>query len=176
MRRMYPSHRFTFNTQSTHQNMKRGATFSECGNYRYVLWRIWDESKPMAMCVGLNPSTANGEKDDHTIRLLIKYIGELGFGGFRMMNLYALIDSKPEALSACPDPVKENDKYLQLIAEDSDEIIFCWGQFKQAEWRAKKVKAMFPNSKCFMKSKSGTPVHPRKLGYIKDYKPELIDF
>jgi hypothetical protein len=26
-----------------------GADFSECGKYRYKLWRIWDENKPLAM-------------------------------------------------------------------------------------------------------------------------------
>lgn len=31
-----------------------GAEFSECGKYRYKLWRIWDDKLPLAMCIGLN--------------------------------------------------------------------------------------------------------------------------
>ncbi len=31
-----------------------GAEFSECRQYRYALWRMWDRSKPPVMFVGLN--------------------------------------------------------------------------------------------------------------------------
>ena len=66
--------------------MKKGAEFSKCGKYRYVLWRIWDESKPIAMCIGLNPSTANHETNDPTIRQLIDRLEYLGYGGFKIKN------------------------------------------------------------------------------------------
>ncbi len=75
------------------KDMIRLAKFSDCGQYRYWLLRAWDESKPEAMCIGLNPSTANSEKDDATIRILCDAMGQLGFGGFYMCNLYALIQS-----------------------------------------------------------------------------------
>lgn len=48
-----------------------GAEFSKCGKYRYKLWRIWDNTKPLAMCIGLNPSTANAYDND---QLLGNYI------------------------------------------------------------------------------------------------------
>ena len=44
-----------------------GAELSECRTYRYVLWRIWDNSKPKIMFIGLNPSTADENTDDNTI-------------------------------------------------------------------------------------------------------------
>jgi hypothetical protein len=47
--------------------MKTDAKLSDCRKYRFALWRTWDESKPYAMFVGLNPSTA-----DETEK---KYIG-----------------------------------------------------------------------------------------------------
>jgi hypothetical protein len=153
--------------------MIREAEFSECGKYRYVLSRIWDETKPMAMCIGLNPSTANGVKDDHTIRLLIKYIGQLGFGGFYMCNVYALISSKPEVLTSSPDPVANNAHWLNVTAFKSQTIIFCWGSFSQAEWRGKQLAKLFPDAKCFGKTANGSPWHPRHMGYIKDYVPSL---
>ena len=65
-----------------------GAEFSQCGKYRYKLWRIWNPEMPLAMCIGLNPSTANAEKDDHTIRILRDVLRQIGFGGFYMMNLF----------------------------------------------------------------------------------------
>ena len=58
------------------------AIFSEERNYRYVLWRIWDKTKPKAMIIGLNPSTANENADDPTIRRLKSIMRYNGFGGF----------------------------------------------------------------------------------------------
>jgi hypothetical protein len=86
-----------------------GADFSSCGNYRYSLWRIWDEKLPLAMCIGLNPSTANDNKNDQTISYLIKMLRILGYGGFYMTNLFAWISPNPSDLLTCPDPVGEND-------------------------------------------------------------------
>ena len=64
-----------------------GAEFSKCGKYRYKLWRIWNTELKLAMCIGLNPSTANANKNDQTISYLIKMLSILGYGGFYMMNL-----------------------------------------------------------------------------------------
>lgn len=75
-----------------------GANFSACGKFRYKLWRIWDESLPTAMCIGLNPSTANSEKNDATIRILITMLPKLNYGGFYMMNCFPFITSNPEFL------------------------------------------------------------------------------
>lgn len=143
--------------------MKRAAIFSQCRNYRYTLCRIWDESKTIVMCVGLNPSTANAESDDPTIRSLIRILTNLGFGGLQMVNLFALISPDPTALRTCPDPVKDNDKYIINISNQCEVIVFCWGNFKQAEYRATKLKQWFPSAMCFGKNSSGTPKHPLYL-------------
>src|SRR5688500_9378076 len=74
--------------------MIKGADFSKCRNYRYCLYRFWDFSKPKVMCIGLNPSTANGETDDPTIRDLTRITQHLGYGGFYMMNLFAFVSSR----------------------------------------------------------------------------------
>lgn len=145
--------------------MKAGADFSSCGKYRYALWRIWDDSKKVAMCIGLNPSTANGTKDDPTIRLLTAHLTDLGYGGFRMVNLYALVSPKPQALFDSPDPLGRNDDWLAIQAHLSQEIIFCWGSFKGIEIRVKKMKAMFPDALCFGKAKNGAPLHPMAMMY-----------
>lgn len=140
--------------------MEKGATFSDCGKYRYMLWRIWDNTLPMVMCIGLNPSTANADKDDTTITNLIKLLPEHGYGGFYMMNLFALISSKPEDLRVCPDPVKANDTYLYHLSMKCRDVIFCWGSFKQAAYRVKQVVSYFPNALCFGKTPKGHPLHP----------------
>lgn len=155
----------------------KGAEFSECGKYRYRLWRIWDESKPTAMCIGLNPSTANASKNDNTINILIRVLKSLGYGGFYMMNLFAWISSKPEDLLTCDDPLNGNDWHLAETSKKCDDIIFCWGNFKQATDRIKVVTDVFKTAKCFGFNANGTPWHPRALSYkgLLD-KPELINY
>lgn len=151
--------------------MIKDAVFSECGKYRYLLVRVWNAELSPAVCIGLNPSTANAENDDPTIRNLTRILQNAGYGGLYMMNLFAMISPNPNDLRACPDPVKENDDWLLKMAA-GQQVVFCWGNFKQAEYRAKKIKTMFPASKCFGKNSNGSPKHPL---YLKG-QTQLIDF
>lgn len=153
------------------------AEFSECGKYRYALHRLWDYSKPVAMCIGLNPSTANAEENDPTISNLMRILHKNGYGGLYMMNLFALISPNPDDLRACPDPVKDNDKWIHTIRPLCDEVIFCWGNFKQAGYRSKIMVQMYHEALCFGKNKNGSPKHPLylknnvKLNYYGLTKP-----
>lgn len=146
--------------------MIKYAKFSEDKKYRYVLARLWDETKPNVICIGLNPSTANEETDDPTIGRLTNVLMNLNFGGFYMMNLYALITPKPELLFNVSDAIGENDKWLINKLEVVDKVIFCWGGFKGIEHRVKKVKEIIPKNipvQCFGKNKDGSPWHPSPL-------------
>ena len=68
--------------------MTRLATFSTCGRYRYTLTRIWGEPDgERAAFILLNPSTADAEKDDPTIRRYIAYARAWGFAGVEILNL-----------------------------------------------------------------------------------------
>jgi len=155
-----------------------GAEFSECKKYRYKLWRIWDTSKPKAMCIGLNPSTANDKKNDSTINILIRVLKHLGYGGFYMTNLFAWISSNPQDLLICENPLGDNDVKLKEVEAICADVIVCWGGFKQAEERIKQVLPNYPNAKCFGVNENGTPFHPRALSYIKGMlnSPQLIDY
>lgn len=149
----------------------RESTFSECGKYRYVLTRIWDDTKPFAMCIGLNPSKAGrkdkdgNEEDDATISLLIRHLRVLGYGGLKMVNLYAFISTKPRALFETPDPLGQNDMWIETTAHTVQDVIFCWGAFKNIEFRAKKMIQKLPDGLCFGKTKNGSPIHPLALMY-----------
>lgn len=146
---------------------RKGAEFSECGNYRYKLWRIWDNTKPLAMCIGLNPSTANSEKDDATIHILNNSLYKLGYGGFYMMNLFSFISPTPKDLLTCHDPIADTYGKLVEVGQLCNDIIFCWGTFPMATERAKLVLPDFKNPLCFGINKNGTPFHPRAMVYIK---------
>jgi hypothetical protein len=138
-----------------------GATFSPCRNYRYALWRIWEPNKPLALFVGLNPSTANETTDDPTIRKVRSIVKDWGYGGFYMMNLFAWVSKEPKDLETCPDPIgQQNNMYLQVQAGKCARVVFAWGQFEQAKKRAQEVAGLFPGGLALKVNNDGSPRHP----------------
>lgn len=57
----------------TDRTVQKDAVISECTRYRYKLTRRWDGANPMLPVCMLNPSTADHEKDDPTIRELTHF-------------------------------------------------------------------------------------------------------
>jgi len=157
--------------------MIRTAQFSDCMKYRYTLYRQWSD-EPKVMCIGLNPSTANGATDDATINRLCNVLPYHRYGAFYMVNLYALITPHPEVLFSVPDPMGENEKWIYDTAAKCDEIIFCWGNFKGIGYRANQMKKRFPQAWCFGHNADGSPWHPRALHYkgIQSHDVQLIRF
>lgn len=137
-----------------------GAEFSECGQYRYGLWRKWDEDKPNIMFIGLNPSTATETMDDPTIRRVKRFAMDWGYGGVYMCNLFAFISAYPNDLKTCDDPIADNDLWLIYFATMCKDVLFAWGSFPEATERAKIVSDMFPAAVCLGLNKNGTPKHP----------------
>lgn len=156
-----------------------GASFSDCRQYRYALWRIWDESKPLVMFIGLNPSTASESSDDPTIRRVKSIAKNLGFGGVYMMNCFPLVSTDPSVLESFYDAGSihdtkdiENMRWLLYVSKKCTEIIFAWGNFKEAEGRGQSLAGYFKNAKALHINKNGSPKHPL---YCKaDIKP--VDF
>ena len=156
---------------------QQGAIFSEDRNYRYKLWRIWEETKPKAMCVGLNPSTADEFKSDPTITILTKMLNKLGYGGFYMTNLFAWVSSDPKDLLSCRDPIGDNDRTLVEVAALCDDVIVCWGSFSELENRIEETLAMFSHALCFGANQDGTPTHPLAMMYKgKSDDPKLLPY
>ncbi len=154
-----------------------GAIFSDDGKYRFVLWRIWNQDLPLVMFIGLNPSTANSNTDDPTIRRIKSFVKVWRYGGFYMLNLYTFISAYPEKLKECHDPVWKADDYLKQYSTKVNKIIFAWGNFPVIEERAKQVIKMFPEAEVLGLNKNGTPKHPLYLkSNIKPFKyHKLID-
>lgn len=149
-----------------------GAIFSDDRKYRYALWRIWDPSKPLVMFIGLNPSTANEAKSDPTITRVKSFARHWGYGGVYMMNLFAIVSSKPAILISDPDPLGENDIWIDQVAAKCDMVVFAWGAFRAAKTRSKAIIEMFPTAKALTINADGSPKHPLYVpGNI-----ELINF
>lgn len=143
--------------------MIKGADFSKCGLYRYSLWRIWDESKPLVMFIGLNPSTANAETDDATIRRVVQIAQNLGYGGVYMCNCFSYISTNPDALKAeTLDDMINNGKVVSRVSERCKDVIFAWGNFDIVRKTGvdKLLARRFPNALALHINKNGSPKHP----------------
>jgi hypothetical protein len=74
----------------------RAAAISADEKYRYDCERRWSGAGPKSDCVvwcGLNPSKADGKRDDPTIRRMIGFTDSWGFGRMIVINLYAYPNS-----------------------------------------------------------------------------------
>lgn len=64
------------------------AVISGCGAYRYRLDRAWGEGAPMVV-IGVNPSTADAQADDPTIRRCVNFARAHDCGALVMVNVFA---------------------------------------------------------------------------------------
>lgn len=151
--------------------MKKGAHFDIHMKRRFVLWRCWDSSKPMVNFIGLNPSTADENNDDPTIRRCISFAKAWGYGGIKMFNLFTYVTPYPSDLKhdRYPNEKKDDFSWIHMYNDERGPTIFCWGNFRIAQERARELSIYFPNALCLGKNQNGSPKHPL---YLKaDTKP-----
>ncbi|NIV38133.1 MAG: DUF1643 domain-containing protein [Anaerolineae bacterium] len=149
-----------------------GAIISECGRYRYVLNRPSEVDFPgrgAALWIMLNPSTADAQTDDPTIRKCRGFARTWGCRGIMVANLYALRSTDPAGLWAVDDPIgPENDRHLQAIAGVFPEVIFAFGNNAPVA-RVAEVERIFRGQGakiwCLGTTLSGAPRHPGRIGY-----------
>lgn len=135
------------------------ALFNEDETHRIWLYRIWDDSKPLVMFIGFNPSSANSFKDDPTIRRVKSFAAKWGYGGVYMMNLFTFISTDPTKLNIENGNIPDADKWLLDVGALCDKIVFAWGGFKTFG-RDKEVKVLFPTRFALHVNNNGSPNHP----------------
>ncbi len=151
----------------------RGALLSPCRLYRYRLWRVWDHALPQVVWVMLNPSTADANDDDLTLKKCQGFARQWGFGGLLVVNLFAWRETDPEALTSCgargSDIVgPENDLHLRAALQGADLVLCAWGGHPLARARAMVLLAMVPEGvscECLGRTAEGAPRHPSRLAY-----------
>ena len=153
--------------------LERDAVISDCGKYRYLLRRTWDHTKPRYLYVMLNPSTADAEIDDATIRSCTRLAKGFGAGSFEVVNLYGLRATDPSELEKADDPIGPRNAGISDNAIQRCDIVICaWGAHHMAERRAGDIKSWVrgfkPAAYCLGKTKTGAPKHPL---YIKSGTP-----
>lgn len=146
--------------------MDTGAIFSPDRTYRYMLWRQWDDELPKCTFIGLNPSTADENFDDPTIRRCIRFAKDWGYGRMQMLNLFAYRATDPLVMRLAEDPVgPQNDRWLVEACERSALVVAAWGMHGLYRGRQDHVDGLleaFP-VQCLGKTKSGCPRHPLYL-------------
>lgn len=139
----------------------KSATISPCGLYRYTLERIWNEHKPLALFIGLNPSTADASTDDNTIRVCAKYAARWGYGGLLMANLFAFRSTDPRVLRKTNFPVgPDNDMWIDKLRARAGIVICAWSKDGTYLGRDREVLVRLEKPYCLSLCKDGSPGHP----------------
>jgi len=158
------------------------AVYSDCEHYRYLLTRVWDETKPRALFVMLNPSTATEVQNDPTVERCERRARALGFGAFRVTNIFAWRATDPKEMRAQADPVgPENDTaILESVAwagGPGDRIVCAWGAHGAHLGRGVAVERLLRATGRELHhlglTRAGDPKHPLYIGYDRQPEPWL---
>lgn len=136
--------------------------------YRTSLWRIWDPRGPLALFIGLNPSLADGEKDDPTIRRMRGFAKRMACGGLLVGNLFCLVEKDPSMMVKHGYPTGPGVYAVALdLAKDADIIVACWGSYAQRRVMAQASTMLFRLRQfpvfCLGRNADGSPHHPLYL-------------
>jgi hypothetical protein len=138
--------------------------FSRDEHYRYALWRNWSPNAGQALFIGLNPSTADQEINDPTIRRCIAYAKNWGYGGVLVGNLFAYRATLPQNLRKTSRPVgPDNEKWLLKMASAADLVIACWGNHGSHLNQDQSIQQLLPELHCLKLNSTGAPAHPLYL-------------
>ena len=152
------------------------AVYSDCEQYRYSLTRVWEPEARKALFLMLNPSTATEVQNDPTVERCERRARALGFGGFRVTNIFAWRDTDPKNMRAAADPIgPENDATIATFAQWADEVICAWGTHGAHLNRGPDMEVILRATGQTLYhlgvSKAGHPKHPLYISYEK--QPEI---
>lgn len=154
-----------------------GAFVDSTGTYRYNLTRRWASGDLLGF-VMLNPSTADANKDDATIRRCVGFAAMQHFAGIMVCNLYAYRTNDPLYLklqgSRGVDTVgPSNDRELADMHEQCGSIVCAWGSHAPAE-RAQTATVLLHRQGtellCLGRTARGFPKHPLYVPYSATFE------
>ena len=162
-------------TSANDLSIRKTANISRDCLYRYELTRQWGErERDLLPFVMLNPSDADAEKDDPTIRRCMEFARREGASGIIVVNLFAWRTPRSDELRQADDPFgKDNRKAIETIAARSIEsgmpVVCAWGCRGTLHGADKTaidiIRGVRPGAilKCLGKTKAGNPRHPLYL-------------
>lgn len=158
-------------------NVKKSALISDDGVFRYWLKRQWDDAlKTLAWCC-LNPSKADADIDDPSVRKMIAFSKLFGYGGLVLVNLFAFRSTDPAKVPAGDLGIgPDNDDWIWTYAREHP-IVLAWGSHKLAAacrgWEVRKMleDAGVREVYCLGKTNTGHPRHPLYVSYETALEP-----
>ena len=151
--------------------------FSPCRIWRYTLRHSWmdifEKDERAIAWIALNPSTADENQLDPTLRRIRGYSMAWGYNTFYMLNLFAYRATDPKVMRRAADPVgPENDDWILKIAAKTDLVMCAWGRHGLFNNRQDRVLELLKgrNLRYLEKTGDGIPKHPL---YLKSDLPPL---
>lgn len=158
------------------------AVLSPCGLYRYRLDRVVGVTGSVYAFFGVNPSTADANIDDATVRKWIGFTKAWGGSRFMAGNVWPLRSTDVRALATAVrwlDVGRENQRHILAMVDEADILVPCWGD------RAKVPRLMHNELDALLSllvgtrkpvmhfglTKGGDPKHPLMLGYSTPLQP-----
>lgn len=165
--------------------IERWAEMSLDLRYRWLLGRRWSPGAKGALDLWccLNPSDANGQRDDPSCLRMMAFSQHWGSVGILVVNLAALVSSSPEALSIEDNPIgRLCDKFIVEAAEQAlksgGRIIAAWGGSVRFDEKGpsslwgrdaavlRRLTAL-ADVYCIGRNANGSPRHPHARGRHK---------
>ncbi len=144
--------------------INRSAVVSPCSRYRYTLDRWWGRVNTVVFIM-LNPSTADADLDDATIRRCMGFARGWWFTGITVVNLFAFRSTNPLDLKRVRDPIgPENNEYIERAVSPRSLCVAAWGNHGTLHDRDMDVTKQLRRSGIdlwtFGLTKAGCPRHP----------------
>lgn len=143
------------------------AVFSADRLLRFELRRKTGLGSGRVTFVMFNPSTADEESNDPTIRRCIGFANRWGFGELVVVNLLPIRSPDPaeawrwyrSLIGAPPSELATNAYYIRRSAEQSDVTVAAWGSIaKSIGWDARDKFSI--DFQCLGVNSDGQPKHP----------------
>lgn len=152
--------------------------FSADGRYRYRLRHtIKDaDSQRIIVWIGCNPSVANQQRHDPTVRREIDFSRRWGFGEYVKVNIFGLVSPYPKDLYESGDPIgDENDYWIVETARIANCIVCCWGTHGSHHDRGAQVRQILRPYQMHVLglNQDGSPAHPLYLPKATTLRPWL---
>ncbi len=158
--------------------MKRAAIFSDDHGKRFKLTREWSSpmfarSRGTVNFIMLNPSVADDQSDDPTIRKCIGFADRWGYAALVVTNLIPIISTDPWKLPPWHGVDSENRAYLLDCARKADLVTVAWGsvpgslakQIALAEHIYLLRHSTAVKFHCIGWTRKGDPLHPSRAPY-----------
>ncbi|MCY4479126.1 MAG: DUF1643 domain-containing protein [Rhodospirillales bacterium] len=173
--------------------LDQGASISGCGRFRYRLWREWGrnfgEGSGTLAFAGLNPSSADADEDDPTVRKLVGFARRLGCMRLEVVNAFARIATHPGNLLTLDPfedpgqvfgPGERNETTIGVVVDNNPRyLVLGWGVHPLVPRMLNADEHLLwhlfeaGSADAFRLNFNGSPAHPLYLSY--DLVPRSIE-